>query len=331
MAAPGEALLIKLWDTLADKGVGGLLRPWQIGREARAHTDARRIDMLSLANAEREVQEIRSGRKTIAQASYALSLPFNDSVEKVRIDPSFEFEVGVVRPSIEYSVASSVADSVRREVNIAKAIIQAEEELKDDPTVTSDAEIEKDWLFRWRDYAGDVSSEKLQLLWGRLLAGELKAPGKYSYRTLEFLRSLTVQEAKDIEAVFPFVFTDVIVSLEPILKASGFKFSRLLALQEIGILQGVDSPLSRTYVSIQPDQFRSVLLSGSRTLEVSDPDPNKTYNLTCYFLTGVGRELFSLGKFLHDEGFMRAVGLLIKGQGLQVRIGNLDERGGEAL
>ena len=331
MAAPGEALLIKLWDTLADKGVGGLLRPWQIGREARAHADARLLEMLSLAKAEREVQEIRSGRKTFAQASYALSLPLNESVEKVRIDPSFEFEMGVVRPSIEYSVASSVADSVRREVNVAKSIVKAEEELKDDSTVTSDVDIEDDWLFRWRDYAGDVSSEKLQLLWGRILAGELKAPGKYSYRTLEFVRSLTVQEAKDIEAIFPFVFSDVIVSLSPILEASGFKFDRFLALQDIGILQGVDSVLTRTYRSIQTDQFRSVLLAGSRKLEVSDPDPNKTFPLNCYFLTAVGRELFSLGTFLHDEKFMRAVGLLIKNQGFQVRIANIDESGGEAL
>lgn len=33
MDIPGEKLIIKLWETIADKGIGSLLKPWQIRRE----------------------------------------------------------------------------------------------------------------------------------------------------------------------------------------------------------------------------------------------------------------------------------------------------------
>ena len=63
MTLPGEGLLIKLWETLAEKGVGGLLSPWQIKREAKAHTEARRIEIVALADAERTCDV--SGRLTL--------------------------------------------------------------------------------------------------------------------------------------------------------------------------------------------------------------------------------------------------------------------------
>ena len=39
MEAPGEKLIIKLWESIADKGIGSLLKPWQIRREGRASID----------------------------------------------------------------------------------------------------------------------------------------------------------------------------------------------------------------------------------------------------------------------------------------------------
>ena len=75
MTWPGEALLIKLWETLAEKGVGGLLKPWQIKREALAQTQARQTELVALADAEREAEEIRSGRLKLSESRYAVALP----------------------------------------------------------------------------------------------------------------------------------------------------------------------------------------------------------------------------------------------------------------
>lgn len=63
MQAPGEALLAKFWETIAEKGIGGLFKPWQIRREGRASIEIRRQEMLVLAQAEREADAIRRWRR----------------------------------------------------------------------------------------------------------------------------------------------------------------------------------------------------------------------------------------------------------------------------
>ena len=59
---PGEALLIKMWESLVDRGIGGLLRPWQMRREASALTDVHAEEKLKLAQTEMDLHEILGGR-----------------------------------------------------------------------------------------------------------------------------------------------------------------------------------------------------------------------------------------------------------------------------
>ena len=61
MEFPGEKLVIKLWETVTEKGIGGLLSPWQTRREGRAQADIQRNERLVLAQTERDVADIRSG------------------------------------------------------------------------------------------------------------------------------------------------------------------------------------------------------------------------------------------------------------------------------
>ena len=59
MELPGE-LLIKLWETLAERGIGSLLLPWNLKREGRARNELRREELLMLAQAESDVADIRA-------------------------------------------------------------------------------------------------------------------------------------------------------------------------------------------------------------------------------------------------------------------------------
>lgn len=47
---PGEQLVMKLWETLAEKGMGKLLTPWQIKREGRARNQVRKEELIMLAH-----------------------------------------------------------------------------------------------------------------------------------------------------------------------------------------------------------------------------------------------------------------------------------------
>ena len=53
-----------------------------------------------------------------------------------------------------------------------------------------------------------MSSEELQTLWGRTLAGEIKSPGSYSLRTLDFLKNLSHKPGvPDRQACHPLLST----------------------------------------------------------------------------------------------------------------------------
>lgn len=273
MTWPGEGLLIRLWETLAEKGVGGLLKPWQIKREGLAQIEVRRLEIVALADAEREAEDIRSGHLKLVDSRYALALPAFDAEETNRqSETTLE-----ARSTIEVCTSAVIGDALRREVNVAKAIAYAESELKDDPQKPPEQNIESDWLYRWRDYAGSVSSEELQSLWGRLLAGELRSPGSYSYRTLEFIRNLSTNEAKKIEHLSRFVITDFIArSQKALLEREGISFGDLLELQNLGFISGVESfGLHLTLSSDQADHFVKSLCSHGRVLLVKHDDSKK--------------------------------------------------------
>lgn len=311
---PGEALLIKLWETLAEQGVGGWLEPWQIRRKALAQTEAKGIELVALADAQREADDIRSGRLKLADSRYALALPF----------PGGKLKPIRGRPAIEMLTSAIFSDVLRREVNVAKAIIYAESELKDDTQHPPETDIELDWLYRWRDYAGAVSSEELQSLWGRLLAGEVKAPGAYSYRTLDFIKNLTVDEAQKIGRLSRFVISDFIPkSQEALLAEEGISFSDLLGLQDLGFISGVTSSgLSMILRSDQNDHFFKALCSNGRALIVRHHDSEKKVTFAALLVTAVGRQVLRLGKFNPHERYLLAVAKEFKRLGATVSIAN---------
>lgn len=304
---PGENLLIKLWESLADKGVGALLKPWQIRREGRANVDLRRYELLALADAEREVEDIRSGRRQLENARFVLSLTENATVEipKVVIDKV---------PLLELTNRSVVADALRKEVNVAKAVLHAEDELRDDQSPPPTQNLDDDWLYRWRDYAGSVSSDELQTLWGRILAGELKSPGLYSYRLLDFVRNLSKDEAELIEKLAPFAHTDIVVrDHDAILEDAGLTFGMLLQLQGIGILSGVEAfGMSSSFSSNSKDHYIKVFLCHGRGLLIEHDDVSKKVTLGCDMVTNLGMQVIKLGKFVPNENYLTAVGRRIQ-------------------
>ena len=320
---PGENLLIKLWESLADKGVGSLLKPWQIRREGKANVDLRRYEMLAIADAEREVEDIRSGRRKLEKAKYVLSLTKDSSGDDAE---TIKEEV----PLLEMASRAGVADAIRKEINVAKAVLHAEDDLRDDPTPPPDQKLDDDWLFRWRDYAGSVSSDELQEIWGRILAGELRSPGQYSYRLLDFVRNLTKEEAGLIEMIASFVLDDFVVRKpDDILKDAGISFDLLLQLQDLGILSGVEAlGLSRTFSSNDTNRFINILLCHGRGLLIEDDDPSKTFKLGAYIVTNLGKQVIRLGKFKANEDYLRAVAAEIQKSEFTVSLVDYIDLGG---
>lgn len=69
-------------------------------------------------------------------------------------------------------------------------------ELLNDETSVSDEPVNEDWTSRFFNIVEDISDEEMQMLWGKILADEVKQPKSYSLRTLEMLKNLSKEEAE---------------------------------------------------------------------------------------------------------------------------------------
>lgn len=319
MDYPGEKLLLKMWESLADKGIGGLLAPWQEKRMAETRAEIRRREMLLLAQAEKEVESIKSG---------SARLQINSEVKLIQDSTLATDNQDRVEPKLDLSeLATSVAnadlsESIRKEANVAKSIMVAEDILSSDQQEPSEKPIEDDWLFSWRDYAGRVSASELQDLWGRILAGEVKQPGSYSMRTLEFLKGLSKTEAELISKAARFVIGQRIYrDKEKFLEKEGLVFSHLLLLQDIGVLSGVEAVgLNTKYRSRDANKFFLPLVASNRIMLLEHEDQTKTVKAGVYLLTQVGVEVLKLASFQVDEEYFEAVAKDYAKQGYKVKI-----------
>lgn len=323
MQAPGENLILRMWETLAEKGIGTLLRPWQMRREARASIEIRQQELLLLAQAEIDAAAIRAGQRRLGPGGELVPVQ-PESTSSAAHNGEDESK----RLMLKAVTDSAIADATRREVNVAKAILFAEEDIQQTSSTTQggqevpDATADPDWLYRWRDAASEVSAEELQHLWGRVLAGEVRSPGSFSLRTLEFLRNISRQEAEAIELLSRYALGAFIYSGESgLLEAEGMNLSFLLGMQDLGLISGVGGlGFNITLTSLRPESFELAFRVANRILVVTHPDPQKKLELAAYVVTRLGNEVLSLGAPKPSDPYLRSLGTAIVGKGFKVII-----------
>ena len=192
--------LDKLIDYVAS-GIGATagvaLAPWRASREGKARIIA--------AKADAEVKRIEAS----AENSTAQMMAKERDKAREYVATLNERKSGS-RGTISNDVVQKAAgfQASKRLMNIGAIAGHAAEELGD--TEVPDHDPDPDWVARFFDGAQDVSSEELQKLWGKILAGEIKSPGQTSLRTLSILRDMTQQEAKDFLDLMRFRIADFI-------------------------------------------------------------------------------------------------------------------------
>lgn len=90
-----------------------------------------------------------------------------------------------------------------RQKNIEQISFKASKEL---PTIVSPHPVDHDWALHFFDCAQDVCDEEMQNLWSRILADEVASPGRYTKRTLNFLKAIDKFEAIKFSELCSFAF-----------------------------------------------------------------------------------------------------------------------------
>ena len=129
-----------------------------------------------------------------------------------------------------------------RQKNIDDVVDIAANQLKGEKEVPKD-KISVDWATRFFNTIQDISDEEMKLIWGNLLAGEIKAPGSYSLRAIELLKNLSSEEAKLFTEVSNLALRMVnkilIIRRDNINEDYGLTFDKILALTDAGLIKPI--------------------------------------------------------------------------------------------
>lgn len=151
--------------------------------------------------------------------------------------------------------------------------------------------IDDDWLNVFERYAEDASSERMQKLWGRVLAGEIRTPGKYGMRTLRFLSEFSQADALSFSAFCQNSFGDM--APKSLTMPDTIKDIRdFLYMESSGLIQGASGMgLSATKTF---DESGHGYIREKSLLIVFKGTPNLTISYGVITLTPLGQELVTL-------------------------------------
>jgi hypothetical protein len=100
--------------------------------------------------------------------------------------------------ALEYTYRDSILKQENREKIAGRA---CEEIAQNPPSQDAEKQIDHDWLNHFSRHAENVSSDDVQSLWAKILAGEIRRPGTFKIRTLQELSVLSRDEAEAIHRI----------------------------------------------------------------------------------------------------------------------------------
>lgn len=187
---------------------------------------------------------------------------------------------------------------ITKQQNIEAVVDNAYEELENVENVSSKP-VNPDWMFRFFNSVENISDKDMQTIWGHILAGEIKQPDTYSFRTLEKLKNMTQKEAKDFQMVSSLALQNggrkFILGEDSILNKHGVYFSHILELEECGLMMTQSLSLEIAASAKEPDIIYNSGLLGSI---FGKEDQKQTFRMSVYVFTESGSQLIEA---IHPE------------------------------
>ena len=198
---------------------GSMLANWRASKEGTARLTSARFD----ADVRRIEAESRAQSLVIISEAQAKA--------RQSIDTTIESGRGMVEITPEDITQSIEFQGRKRLANVASVVEDAADELGDKEV--PDHEPDPDWTARFFNDVQDVSSEEMQKLWARVLAGEVDSPGRTSLRTLDTLRNMTKKDAEIFRDICDFVIDGTFVFYNHSVEGlDGLNYTKLLHLQD---------------------------------------------------------------------------------------------------
>lgn len=278
---------------VVSQGVGAITKPYLIKKNA----DAKAYEIKVISAAIRENQD-ELGK-----------IDFNDQKISLKsIDVTAIKEEGSLLNRTENRLDFK---EQKRQRNIENITAKAAENLESE-TEVSDEEVDEDWTTRFFNYAEDISSDEMQEIWARILAGEVKKPKSFSLRTLDTLRNLSKEDAEIFMKFAKLAVegngTSFIINFknEKLLEEKyNLKFNDRLLLEELGFLTAND--LNYTVAPTQNNSAQVVFTTGNIVILHQKEQNKPQQNIPVLVFTKIGQQLLKLVTNTPDLDYIQLI------------------------
>lgn len=190
----------------------------------------------------------------------------------------------------------------KRQLNIENVVRGAVEHL---PEHVGDRKPTEDWASTFFNIAQDIYEDEMQVIWSKILAGEVAKPGTYSKRTLESLKNLSQQEAQTFVRLMSFTFGHYVIfklgNDTSTLNRFNFTFADWKTVHEAGLVSISEDV--RMTISTPTKNF----ICGNKSI-MFHSEKNEEIVLQIKQLTGVGTELSYLVEMKPNTQYLEALG-----------------------
>lgn len=250
--------------------------------------------------------------------------------------------VEVDRSLAEAATNTFAQKIIRQQKNAIKVIEFAAEEIEKSSSKTIEDEpkdIGEDWLNAFEAEAINMSSEEMQRIFGKILAGEIVKPASYSIRTIKLIGQMDTEIAKTFKAFCSMCVTYVASKGEIVdarvltfgseanygLNKFGMPWTAVALLAEYGLLSDADprqvpyalalfdaTMPKKTQLPIKyADKFYVLVPIAPKTLD--DFPSFQEYGLA---LSRAGRELFNIVEIEENKKYTEELITYFNGKGL---------------
>ena len=290
----------------AASGVKAIFGPMLASRNARATAAAAKIE----AQGEAEVRHIKALSHAETLAILAKTIKGKELQGHVELHGRSE-----IQTRLNFQEQKRVS-------NIHRVIEAATDSLKG--RKVDNHEVDHDWTARFFADAQDITTEGMQKIWAKILAGEVERPGRTSLHTLATLKNMTQRDAELFSKVSCFVFGDFVFwEKEHERNIAGFpSFNEFLKLESYNLIKM--SQFMQKIVSVPGDSNYNVR-SGNVLYKISATGEETDISIPGYFLTPQGEELHGFTEATLDPAYARALAKFVSGRGFRLEQARITE------
>ena len=285
--------------------------------------EARAVEMKIMANAIKENFQITGGIEYKEEKIQILSPKIHES--------SSESEEKLIPETLDLNTRTNNRidyQENKKQLNIETVTAFAADELKNEPPI-DDTPIDEDWATRFFKIVEDISNEEMQMLWGRILAGEIKQPKSYSLRTLEILRNISKEEA---EIFMKFAQAKIISNTKHFIynqdngkfleEQFGISFSDRLLMTELGLISS-ENNIEFSLVPTNQDKHTIIFNYGTKGIVLyrGENVPKQPIKVLAFTKTGI--ELSRLIIQKSNEEYIKKVCTSFHHENVKIEYGDL--------